>query len=290
MDATLHIDYLSVSTKAAAWSPPTDFEYDIHGYYRHAALIALSMYPSFVHNSMKGVRDVGNGGSGYKHRTHFSEFGWTIFYGSSHGGLQIALPGQACHALRMDTDSEGESVGLNPLLTSSFNKVTRLDIAATFRDGCEPLWLAAHFRNKDVHKMSQINSETGRTVYIGAPTSEVHCRVYRYAPPHPRHEWIRIEFVLKGNHALRAQQRIPDIGLEPIMKGLLDSWGFSADEYVNAIIKSGESERIAYESRQKAGSLRWLFGVAIPSLKTALDTGIITRADVQRLLGLESLE
>jgi len=290
MDTTLHIDYLSISTPMAAWGALNEATDGVHDYAVRTAFCFFAGYPTFLDNARRGVRNVFAGGAGFKHRVFFATYGWSFFHGAGHGRTLLQLPGEACHALRRDTDSEGESIGLNPLLESPFNRITRIDVAASFRIPDDPLAIASLFKKKKPLDFSQINSETGRTVYIGAPTSEVHCRVYRYAPPHPRSEWLRIEFVLKGNHALRAQERIPIVGLEPIMKGLLASWGFEAPNLVKAIVSGVEAEKLAYQRRQKAGSLRWLYSVAIPALKTALDTGIATRPDVEALLWPKSLE
>lgn len=287
MDATLQIDYLSISTPATAWGSPPEGEYNIHDYYKQAAFNALSQYPTFIHHSTNGVQVVSGGGYGYKHRLHFSEFGWSLLYGASHGRFLIQLPGEACAALRMDTDSEGLSVGLNPLLQAVPNRITRIDIAATFKDGISADALAALFTKKDMRKYTRIASETGVTQYIHNRQTERSARVYRYNPPHPRHEWIRIEFELKGHHAARAQEQIPKVGLQPIMAALLSDWGFVAGNFVNAIIKSTDTQSLAYASRQRAGGVRWLYGTAIPAVKKAIQTGELKREELLAYLDNE---
>lgn len=287
MDATLQIDYLSISTPATAWGSPPEGEYNIHEYYKSAAFNALSAYPSFCHHSATGIQTVSGGGYGYKHRLFFAFGSWTILYGAAHGRLLIQLPGESCGLLRLDTDAEGLSIGLSPLLLPPASRITRVDIAATFKDGISTDALAALFKKKNPSDYTRIASETGVTQYIGNRASERFLRVYRFAPPHPRSDWIRIEFELKGHHAARAQEQIPKVGLQPIMKSLLDDWGFAGGDYVNSIISATDSQSLTYASRQRAGGVRWLMGTALPAVKKAIHEGQLLRSEVNAYLDNE---
>ena len=284
MDTYLHIDYLSISADTNHYTP-TENTYPTQGdYFQEKAFSCLYRYPTLLHHSKKGVVYDTGGGAGFKFRRFFEAHGWSMFYGAAHSRILIQLPGEACHIARMDTDSDGNSAGLDHLFLHPANRMTRIDIACNWRCTDTVDSVASAFTKKKMSDYTRVPSETGVTQYINQSTSEISARVYRYEPPHPRSDWIRIEFVLKGEACRRAQIRIPEVGLEPIYKALLDKWGFNRHDMVNAVGLGVEREKLAYKARKQAGSLRWLYETAIPAVRKALQTGDVDRATLERLL------
>lgn len=287
MDTYLHIDYLSISADTTHYIP-TENTYPTQGdYFQEKAFSCLYRYPTLLHHSKKGVVYDTGGGAGFKFRRFFEAHGWSMFYGAAHSRILIQLPGEACHVARMDTDSDGNSVGLDHLLLHPANRMTRIDIAGNWRCAESVDGVAAAFTKKTMSDYPRIPSDTGVTQYINAKTSEISAKVYRYEPPHPRSDWLRIEFTLKGEACQRAQLRIPVVGLEPIYKALLEGWGFSRGDMINSISQGVEREKLAYKARKKAGSLKWLYETAIPSIRKGLQKEDVDMKTLLKLLAKE---
>lgn len=274
MDTYLHIDYLSLSLNSILLSPVERPEtMTIDEFYQAKVRSALQAYPSFVHHNFNGVHWDGEGGAGFKRRHHFETDGWTFFYGASHPRMLIQLAGQACHSLRRETDRDGNSIGLKPLFLIPDVRMTRIDIAGNWRTDMSPDVAAGFFSKKKASDYPRIPSETGLTQYINSAKSEVHAAIYRYFPPHPRSDWLRIEFRLSGEVARNAQEKIPSVGLLPIYKGLMSNWGWSNSVMISELGDGVEQQRLAYQKRKQAGSLKWLYEVAIPAVQRAIKKG-----------------
>jgi len=280
MNTTLHIDYLTISTPSFAGAPYEGESMDIHDYYTRAAYHTLRDYPTFCRESMKGEKTVLGGGSGFKHRTFHKHGGWTVFYGSSHGRIAIFLPGEACHRLRSEVGKDGAPVGLGGLLTSPYNRMTRIDIAGNWQTNAGVDVIAACFRKKDMSKYPRVPSETGISQYIGGDKSDKRAIVYEYFKPHPRHGWTRIEFKLFKEVAQKAQKNIITEGLLPVYLRLLKDWRFDNPIMLNALGVGVEGSPIAYQKRQKAGSLAWLYGTCLTALRNGIAEGKITWPDI----------
>ena len=285
MDTTLHIDYLTITTPHAAWGVTRSEGQDVMDYYEQCAFACLHEHPTFCHQSRVGVRETLSGMSGFKLRRFYPTFGWTLFGGASHGRICMQFPGEACHALRMDTGADGESIGLRGLMTEGRNRFTRIDIAGNWRTGASVDSVAASFKKIDLSQHPRYPSGTGLTQWISGLSGEQRGLVYRYFHPHPRADWIRIEFRLHGTSAENLRGEILQHGLLPPYKSLLAARGFDDEVMRNALGIGVESARIAYQKRQKAGSLKWLYGTALKSVKTAMETGILTFEDIVRYLG-----
>jgi len=290
METRMHIDYLSISTPSSSLALRPEDETTGHQYDSMCAKSLLGEYPSFVHHSWNGVKTELQGDIGFTRRTFFSEYGWMLFGGANHGRILVQLAGEACHALRQETDAEGESKGLKPLLLREASRFTRIDIAADFKTEDSVDFIASQFSKMSPLDYDRDASETGVTQYLGGKKSLKRAAIYRYKPPHPRHEWTRIEMRFYGELAENAKAQILDKGILPVWRSAVLDWGFSLNTYINALGVGAEQARVAYAKRQKAGSLRWLYKVAIPALKSALDTGVVTLADVHSLLGIETPE
>jgi len=284
MDTHVHIDYLSISTPHAAWSVTRGQDDSEIDYYERAAFAALSTHPTFCHESKKDVPHDMVGTFGFKFRRFYPTFGWMLFGGAAHGRILLQMPGEACHGLRVDTDSAGQTVGLRPFLEEPRNRITRIDIAGNWRTQLSVDAVASAFQDTDLSKYRRDPSGTGMTQWLTGQTSEQRAVVYRYYPPHPRSDWLRIEFRLFGESAENARASIISEGLLPTYKALLASKNFSDPNMLNALGVGHEAAKIAYQRRQRAGSLKWLYGVAMKSIKTAIQTGILDRDELIRYL------
>lgn len=284
MDTHVHIDYLSISTPHAAWSATRGQDDSEIDYYERAAFNVLSTHPTFCHESAKDVRLDMAGTFGYKFRRFYPTFGWMLFGGATHGRILLQLPGEACHGLRMDTNAAGDSIGLRPFLEEPRNRITRIDIAGNWRTPLSVDGVASAFKDTDLSKYRRDPSGTGLTQWLTGQTSEQRAVVYRYYPPHPRSDWLRIEFRLFGESAENARASIMKEGLLPTYKALLASKNFNDPNMLNALGVGHEAAKVAYARRQRAGSLKWLYGTAMKSIKTAIQTGILNRDELLQYL------
>jgi len=273
MDTYTHVDYISISTKHANWGVSPTSDGQAGDYVKEVVRAVLQAYPHFVQQSMAGGVDEGGGGSGYQHRLFFRFGGWTIFYGATHGHILIQLPGEACHLLRDESGRDGVKVGLSPIFSSPLIKCTRIDIACNWRCDLSPDEVASYFRKKDVRDYPRFPSQTGVTQYIGSPTSEKSVKVYRYEKPHPRHEWLRVEFRFNAPMSQQVQTELAAGNMLPVYVGALIDWGFDAANMLNPIAHGVEQVSLAYKKRQDAGSLAWVYGTALTGVRDAILRG-----------------
>jgi len=288
MDTTTHLDYISISAK------PSDFgfahfqELPTIQDAQAAAFAMLGEFPQFCRAAAKDAHQDLGGKNGFTMRRFYPLHGWTLFAGAWHGRILIQLPGEACHALRQEPDGAGGSKSLNLLLMKEQFRITKLDLCTNWRTTKSVDEIAGSFSKKDMKDYPRIPSETGLSQYIGSRTSDKFAIVYVWFAPHPRHEWVRIEFKTKAETAEVLRRNILKEGLLPPFKRMLFDWGFSDETMINSMSIGPEGERVAYQQRAKGGSLAWLYGTCIVSLKKAIDRGLIPPADVYSLLGLKS--
>ena len=117
-----------------------------------------------------------------------------------------------------------------------------------------------------------MESETGKTAYVGAPKSARRARVYRYAPPHERAHLLRVEMVMKKPRASGAVEAYLNNGPAgyAAMAGNVFGWqhplwNFQSDEKIASWIPE----------RGRASTLRWIHKAVIPSLSRLHETGVL---------------
>jgi hypothetical protein len=273
MDNYTHVDYISISAQHAHFGNTEVSGQTQDEYFASAAFAVLGAYPSFLKSSRNEGYTVGGGGAGYKHRLFFRHGGWTVFYGASHGYFLVQLPGEACHRLRDEQDTKGLAVSLTPIFGNPFIKCTRIDVASNWRCGDAVDGIAQAFTKKVAADYPRFPSETGITQYIGSPKSEKSCKVYRYAPPHPRHEWIRIEFRFAAPMVGQVQEALSKGLLTETWVAAAIDWGFDRSDMLNCITVGSEQVKLAYKKRQDAGSVAWVYGTALRAVRDAIAAG-----------------
>jgi hypothetical protein len=104
--------------------------------------------------------------------------------------------------------------------------------------------------------------------------SEEYIRVYRYFPPHPRSELLRVEFVFRRDVARAVAQQIQLTGIESVAKWAADKKHLGAGEWEDIHPFTGE---IPYPRGTKAtnASLIWLLKQVAPKFKELCLNGTI---------------
>ena len=121
----------------------------------------------------------------------------TFLWIHAQGWLTVEHTGQGCsHLARLDI--------LDNVIREYGECATRVDIAVDLHDvdrKVTPAGFAGSAKTKRTTAYGVQNSATGQTVYLGSKKSPRYVRVYRYSPPHPRQNWLRIEYVFRKEHA-----------------------------------------------------------------------------------------
>jgi len=135
-----------------------------------------------------------SGGKNYAVRLRHDATDVALSFGSKNEHIYVELAGRACDAY--------ESVdALVPLVTSTAERASRIDVATDFETSVTPEEFS-DCRNKLKWKHRPVYpSDSGTTCYVGSRSSERMARVYRYNPPHPRSHLLRIETEYKGKAA-----------------------------------------------------------------------------------------
>lgn len=149
--------------------------------------------------------------------------------------------------------------------------LTRLDFAADFETDVTPSTFAAARTVGRFTSYADIKSETGETFYVGSRTSDRFCRVYRYNPPHPRSQFLRVEFQLKKDNAKLVAASLRSNKTKEIVLDLFRTFQFN-------------HEIIPYDGRQQktptpirasrmGKTERWLFKQVAPAIEKLVDDG-----------------
>jgi len=155
-------------------------------------------------------------------------------------------------------------------------RCTRLDIAVDINVGEENRvreFVKAGYSNRFKTK-SWVQSSTGVTHYIGSRTSERMCRVYQYAPPHPRAEIMRVEFELKGDRAKQAADMLRTGTVEAMAQGLIDAYGFKSPLIGTAWGYGEEFEPLRGKQRHN-NTIAWIHKQVVPAINKLVEEGVI---------------
>ena len=195
------------------------------------------------------------------------EVGARVFFGHEKAPPLIELPGAACDM----THRSGE---LLPFLSRNTEGVTRIDLAADLEHDILPFDFVAAGRSARQRSVSRVDSDKGQTVYIGSPKSDRRLRVYRYAPPHPRARFLRVECMLRDDLARSA---VTDI----LNHGIAEAWKVAISVYdlehplIRAARTDRRFERTLRNEPTSAGKLAWIHKQVVPALRSAIKAGII---------------
>lgn len=204
------------------------------------------------------------------------DVGIVVFYGGQHAPPLIEISGSGCDYLSTLVD-------LRALAARECENVSRIDLAADLRCECSPdefvtAGISARHTTRASHK-----SETGCTEYIGSPHSDRRCRVYRYAPPHPRADSLRIEVVLRRDLAKQAAAHLETNSIGQAWRAAADVYQFS-HPYWRMTENDGTALKTLKNEKTSAGRLRWLVKVCIPALRDALKDELISREHLSELI------
>lgn len=159
--------------------------------------------------------------------------------------------------------------------------VSRLDFAVDMYTDCTPQEFIEKRTNDHFKTVSNFHSPTGDTSYVGSWSSDRFSRVYRYAHPHERAEWLRAEHVFRRRQAKRIASLLVDHSVAGIAKAIGEIYGWSHEAWTPEKLGKPALEKIEAWKRERHASktLQWLEDVAIPAAMRLEEEGEITNLE-----------
>lgn len=144
-------------------------------------------------------------------------------------------------------------------------RLTRIDIAVDIFTEVRPDEFCAHRETGRFKSWGEQKSEAGHTIYVGSRTSDRYARVYRYNDPHPRHQFLRVEHVLKAEQAKAAVSQIKDVGLETFVAMLGNTFGWHHETW--SVAEETDEAVKAWRPERRAGkTVMWLHSQVVPAI------------------------
>lgn len=197
--------------------------------------------------------------------------GVNIWFGGHANHVLFEISGVGCQVLR-DNDV------LSATLAGVALRVTRLDIATDFRTDVSPASFVAQKADNRLKVTETHDTDTGETQYVGSKASERFTRVYKFASPHPRSGWLRVETVLRSDYAKAALSTLLVAGIV----GLVDSIGVTFG-WQHALWQpstaTADKLRSSRADKEDAATLRWIYKSVKPALLKAHASGLLDLAD-----------
>ena len=145
-------------------------------------------------------------------------------------GVTVFWSGKLSHALVEVSGTGCTDLRVRGLITDMLNvakeRLTRLDIATDIETDVLPFDFATMRNVARFKAHGSYTSRSGYTEYIGSRTSELFARVYRYADPHPRSGFLRIEHELKRETAKATATLLLTSSVEQVQSALGSRFGW----------------------------------------------------------------
>jgi len=194
--------------------------------------------------------------------------GFNIYYSTKLDTVLIEITGRGCDYLR-------EIGRLDDVLDIGGERLTRIDLAVDIKCDVMPIEfteqaVSGRFKSNGIQR-----SDSGETVYIGSRKSERYARVYRYFKPHPRHEYLRCEFVYRKKNAkiFYNQYKATSGNLKGLALGSGNVYGF---EHPAWDLSGDDIDIKSYTPERRQGkTLAWLVSQVAPAFKKLVDEGVI---------------
>lgn len=173
----------------------------------------------------------------------------------------VEVTGRGCRALENNGDFYALATRIvsNPLVLN----ITRFDLAVDFETNTDPEAFA-NMRSERFKSGGVMESETGKTCYVGSPSARKRARVYRYNPPHDRSHLLRVEMVFKKGVAAEALSQYLTLGPVAFAAAAGNSFGWHHSDWC---FDSDEKIKGWRPETGDAGTLRWIRNAVIPALK-----------------------
>jgi len=196
------------------------------------------------------------------------EGGITLFASPNLTHCCVEISGQGCERLISQQL-------LNKLLTCCAARVTRIDIASDIETEIRPVEFVEKVDHERMRTSGHVVSDTGETCYVGSQKSDRYARVYRYNPPHPRANLLRIEHVFRREYAKVVAQQITQSEIESIAVSAGKAFGWSHPVWDITALSTVDLSVVKAEATM-GGTVFWLIKSVAPSFRKLVAKGVIT--------------
>ena len=237
---------------------------------------AISEFLRFIPDSEHHKFGLGNWGieaarGFYSVRLRHEATGIAISFGSVNQHLFVELSGRACNNLdAIDA--------LTSLIAQTTERCSRIDFAVDIECETDPEWFCTERGGSSFKSNGTIVSPSGKTCYLGSRKSERMARVYRYAPPHPRSNFLRVEAEYKGNAGKVAAKHLIATDLRTACLDAHQPFGWEHGVWKP---DADDARKIPYKAYRpdNASTVRWLYGDVITALRKAVEAGLVDLDD-----------
>lgn len=186
--------------------------------------------------------------------------------GGPTGYILFEITGRGCDAIREPELSRRFVGEIAELLT-------RFDYAVDIRADTLPGDFVNARSHQGFRSLSYIRSDKGTTAYVGSPKSDRFGRVYRYNPPHPRADLLRVEYVFRRALArAAATQYCQQESDADFHEKLAQTWGFNHPVYDTGV-DSDERISVPSVSQHDEDTIAWLYKQVAPAVRRVLAAG-----------------
>jgi len=209
--------------------------------------------------------EYGKGRAPHPYSLRVKRTGFTVFVAPQHDRVLCELSGTTCRVV----DEHGLMLNL---LERTHVLMSRLDLAVDILTNIEPSAFVADGYNGRFTSAGSFNSPSGKTEYIGSRKSDRYARVYRYNKPHDREKFLRVEMVMKRQHAKLYAQRLIQDGLKSAIFNAGNDFGWQSVlwDVPNAQVSELTLGRRA---RTNDKTLRWLEEAVAPAFLRLVRSG-----------------
>jgi hypothetical protein len=219
-----------------------------------------------------------NGRFPYRYSILDNETSARMFFDADQKHILVEISGKGCKAL------SGVNL-METVIMQVYPRITRIDVSADIRTDVPPVEFVASGYDTRFKSASQHISETGQTVYIGSMKSDRQAAVYRYWPPHPRSDFMRVEHRFKGDRAKQMAEYISIHGIAAAIKQAGEIFGWKSELWEPGEIEIEPMPNLNVGAHD-ANVINWLLKQVFPAMRKYERMGKIEdlRAFVQQYL------
>jgi len=203
----------------------------------------------------------------YKDTWMDADAGISVYASPNLTHATIEISGSGCERLiEMGT--------LNAILDGCHERITRVDVATDIETSTTPSEFVFFLTHERMRASGYQKSETGETCYVGSKKSDRYARVYRYYPPHPRSNLLRIEHVFRRDYAKSVAKAILDTTVEGVAAAAGKAFGWDHVDWQPEAAQVADISIVAPE-RNAGNTVTWLVRSVAPAIRRLIADGTI---------------
>lgn len=163
-----------------------------------------------------------------------------------------------------------------------YGRITRLDVATDILSPVRPSAFVKR-RGEGRHTSEKYElSGSGESWLVGSRDSDRHAVVYRYDDPHPRKDFLRIEYRYRAEQARVVSSLLKDTNIQDV--ALKSAETYKWKHHVWKMEKSPKMEEIkAYRpDRKQSKTTHWILTQCVPAIARMIREGEFTLEEITR--------